>query len=760
MKGMTLMIFKTKKNIITLVVLCTSTSSLASQNTPANQEDKLVVTATKSKLSSKHIDTNDVSTIRGTTNSDIFANESSLQINNSRNEAGALDIGIRGLQGNGRVPIIIDGSLQSTNTWRGYQGSADRTYIDMDLIDTIDIQKGASMSKFSGGAIGGTVKLKTISSNSIIPKGDNLGFLFKGNIYNNNVRPTISSDETSQGSYKVAQSIKGSRFNNGAYTAGMAYRNDKFDFLVAYSDRTQGNFFAGKHGYDKYKNTDSPIKPGGEVVNTSYESKSTLLKTNIYFSPYSSVEFNYRRHEQKAGEVLAAYWYQSNGKMAQWSLGSANIDTASMNYSYKPESLLIDLNLGVWWTKGRFNQRNGLTDDVTAHYGNQYQHRYSDERMGFNLENTSKFADYPIDITYGVEFMEQKTKPLNKRYQPIWSPTGTTAGDELPAVTRNAKGTNSSAFVNAEYKHQWFTTLGGWRIHSFKVDDHNEGKSRSYGPKNDFFGELRFHVTNEVDIYSKYSDSYREPSLFESTMSGQTYSYAPNVPLKPEHAKSFEAGITLDKKDLIAQDDTTSLRFAYFNNNIKDYLSQGVNPKLEDWSSPYVVTKNHDSFKLSGYEIELKYDSHYAFGSLDATFYKNAQLCSRDEMELGRLPSACNTVGFAWGLSPSRIPPKKVFTGIMGIKMFEQALQTGVRVRYNSGKDYPQEWLAGTAAAPVQKLYSSTTVDLFGKYSLRKNIQLTFNVDNLTNRYAFDPGTVIYMPIPGRTVRLGIETTF
>ncbi|EKT58489.1 TonB-dependent receptor plug domain-containing protein [Providencia sneebia] len=278
-----------------------------------------------------------------------------MQSNNSRNEAGALDIGIRGLQGNGRVPIIIDGSLQSTNTWRGYQGSADRTYIDSDLIDTIEIEKGASMSKFSGGTIGGTVKLKTLSANSIIPKGDQFGVLLKGNIYNNNVRPTVGPDEKSEGSYHPSRNLKSTHFNNGSYTTGVAYRNDKFDFLVAYSVRTQGNFFAGKHGYHKYKNTESPILPGQEVVNTSFESQSTLLKSNIYFNPYSSLELNYRHHEQKAGEVLAAYWYQHDGKMSQWTLGSAKVDTASMNYSYKPESIIVSKN---------FYQNDNLTSNI------------------------------------------------------------------------------------------------------------------------------------------------------------------------------------------------------------------------------------------------------------------------------------------------------------------------------------------------------------------------------------------------------------
>ncbi|HHN8580254.1 TPA: TonB-dependent receptor plug domain-containing protein [Providencia rettgeri] len=230
------MIFQ-NKNIISLIIICSSSTALANQTNTTTQKDKLLVTASKIKSNSKQIDANDISTVRGTTNSDIFANETSLQVNNARNEAGALDIGIRGLQGNGRVPIIIDGSLQSTNTWRGYQGSTDRTYVDMDLIDTIEIEKGASMSKFSGGAIGGTVKLKTLSANSIIPQGDQFGFLFKGNIYNNNRRPTIASDEKGESGYRVSNGVKNSHFNNGSITTGVAYRNDKFDILLAHSDR-------------------------------------------------------------------------------------------------------------------------------------------------------------------------------------------------------------------------------------------------------------------------------------------------------------------------------------------------------------------------------------------------------------------------------------------------------------------------------------------------------------------------------------------
>lgn len=55
---------------------------------------------------------------------------------------------------------------------------------------------------------------------------------------------------------------------------------------------------------------------------------------------------------------------------------------------------------------------------------------------------------------------------------------------------------------------------------------------------------------------------------------------------------------------------------------------------------------------------------------------------------------------------------------------------------------------------------SEKIVDLFASYRVNPQLDLTFNIDNLTNRYAFDPGTVIGMPMPGRTLRAGLEVRF
>lgn len=731
-------------------------------------EETMVVEASRVNFDRKKINLGDIRNIRGTNNADIFGNETSLQINNSRNEGGAIDVGIRGLQGNGRVPIVIDGSLQSTNTWRGYQGSADRTYIDMDLIESITVEKGASKGKFSGGAIGGTIKMKTIDAAKIVPSGDNFGILFKGSTYNNNRRPDIASVEAEQSKYRISDGIKSYRFNNGSITAGLAYIDYDFDFLIAHSERYQGNYFAGKHGYDKYSEK-APISPGQEVVNTSYESHSSIIKAGFNLNQDNRIELNFRRHDQKAGEVLSAYWSKSEKKdangnsyetMPQWSLGSALINTGSINYTYNPDSILVNMDIGAWWTKGEFTQFNGKSDIVAAMYAEQYLHTFMDERKGVNIANTSSLSSYPIDFTYGLELMEQRVVPLSKWYQPIWSREGITKGKELLAVTRNAKGITRSAFINAEYDSDSLSILTGWRGHAFNVNDFNQGKTISYQMKNDFFSTLTYHLSRHVDVYTKYSDTYRNPSLFESSLSGQTFSYSPKFPLKPENAKSFEIGVMLSKQNLLVQEDKASIKTAYFNNKVDNYISQGRNPKQESYTESYIIMKNYDSFKLSGYEIEANYDSNNFFGGVNTTLYNTVELCSQDEMDLNGATSACNSLGFTWSLSPSRTPPLKNISATAGFKLFDQKLQSGMRVRYNSGKEYPQRWLQGTAASPIERQYASTTIDLFGKYNIQRDTTLYFNVDNLTNRYAFDPGTVIYMPIPGRTFRLGIETKF
>ncbi|WP_371348920.1 TonB-dependent receptor plug domain-containing protein [Ancylobacter sp. IITR112] len=96
----------------------------------------------------------------GLTSGSIFQGTPGV-ISGSSNNGASIDPNIRGLQGMNRVATTIDGSQQSSSTYRGYAGVDNRTYVDPDLISGITVTKGPDGSV--GGAIGGTIAMETLN---------------------------------------------------------------------------------------------------------------------------------------------------------------------------------------------------------------------------------------------------------------------------------------------------------------------------------------------------------------------------------------------------------------------------------------------------------------------------------------------------------------------------------------------------------------------------------------------------------------------
>lgn len=702
---------------------------------------------------------------RGLGNGDALSGIGGVQVNSVRNEAGALDVGIRGVQGEGRVPIIIDGSLQSTHTFRGYQGESDRTYIDMDLISQVQVDKGATNGKYSTGAIGGVVQMKTLGVDDILLPGENAGVLFKGVTYNNNRKPHISGDEMDQEHYILSDSSKPSHFNNGAATAALAWQNDFLDVVAAYSRREAGNYFAGKRGIGRYRE-DATVSKGQEVVNTSYESHSGIAKLGLNVTDGQRLELNYRRHVQKAGEVMAAYWYKQSqegddsgaawyspaGKssMPQWSLGSAAVDAWSMTYSLNPEaSDLIDLTAGAWKTMAKLDQHNGAWGEGSA--GDQYKLRYSDQRQGVNVSNRSRLRAIPLSVDYGATYDEQRMKPR-------------TAGSP-DAVARDGRRSERSAYVNGTLDTALATLSLGSKLHRASTTDYRQDVRASEKAKADLLSQLRLHVTDSVDLYAKAASSWRSPSLFESTSSAQTFNYNPRNPVKPENARSWEAGVSGEFRNLLTGEETLRVKAGYFHNHIRDFISAARLPRdplMPAWKSNYSFL-NYDSVTLKGIELALSYDNPYVFIDGSATFYRRPEICSRaaaSQSPGGEPGPACTAVGYEWSLISTRIPPRRAFNLTVGTRLLNGDMTVGSRLRYHSRKNNPEGWMQGTGARAVVAVPSEKIIDLFASYRVSPQLSLSLNVDNLTNRYAFDPGTVIGMPMPGRTVRAGLEVRF
>ena len=350
----------------------------AADNTPTVILDTVTVKGTRNKdeIGKNRVYTreivnlykgkNEVETFKGNTVSDLLSGMSGVYSGDARN-SGALDPNIRGVQGQGRIPVTIDGTEQAITVWRGYAGANNRNYVDPNIISSISIEKGPSFSRDMKSGIGGSVALKTIDADDIVPEGQKYGFEVKAEAANNSIKqrtnvyeksvdyrtlddPTVALggiwramlDDTD----RVSQRFSGrNRFGEDkAYRIAAATKQDNFDAMLAYAYRSKGNYFSGKKGAERYgyigpwtmetvnelnrQIADAAARgekfygseamlgapdiariglfyhPGGEVTNTSLENKSWLGKTTFRLPNRQTLKFGLRHTDSIFGEIM------------------------------------------------------------------------------------------------------------------------------------------------------------------------------------------------------------------------------------------------------------------------------------------------------------------------------------------------------------------------------------------------------------------------------------------------------------------------
>jgi len=348
---------------------------------------------------------------KGTSVGDLFKGLNGVYSGDSRN-SGAVDPNIRGLQGGGRIPLTIDGTEQSTSVWMGLAGVANRNYLDPNMISSIMVEKGPSMTRGVRTGIGGSVQVKTLEADDIVRPGKTFGFEFKTETATNSVKPNESSFSNFGKDYRDIHGAyaftnggislpfgrgtdmtprKGSSgkdldFDDNAWRVAIANKHEHFDLLAAYSYRKRGNYFSGKGGSQRYEtdswydhlssNQDTTLEvqplptqyianyflPGQEVTNTSSELESILLKGALRLPGNQALNLSYMRTDHTFGESIP--WIityavrdseNANGsKVIQGQLPYSNVkqDTYGLNYAWKPEdNHWIDLDASIWMTK-------------------------------------------------------------------------------------------------------------------------------------------------------------------------------------------------------------------------------------------------------------------------------------------------------------------------------------------------------------------------------------------------------------------------
>lgn len=365
--------------------------------------------------SSVHLNSEQIDRFGRVSVGDLLNGVPGVQVGDSRN-GGALDVNIRGIQGQSRVAVSVDGSQQALDVYRGYGGTQQRSYIDPDLISSVTVNKGPSTKS---GAIGGSVEMKTIGVQDILVDGNKVGVRLKGDLWNNGVAPAHRSASSKDESLSVAPrdkraSLFGSEAESGS--AAFAFSTERLDVVAAYAHRNQGNYFSGKKGQNRYRIHDESgseqpsvamtYNAGEEVLNSSAKTDSYLLKATWRIADDHTLDLGYRRYDGRSAEIMPSDIYRfGTAGIYQYPLGEVKIDTYTARYHYLPAgNPLVDLTSTLWMTDA---QTSSLSSAWTAPVSQLFRSdrswtRQDNRRIGGDLNNISRFqtaqGDFTLDL--------------------------------------------------------------------------------------------------------------------------------------------------------------------------------------------------------------------------------------------------------------------------------------------------------------------------------------------------------------------------
>ena len=388
--------------------------------------------------------------------SDLLSGITGVYSGDARN-GGAIDPIIRSSWGQGRIPVLVDDTEQAITVWRGYSGVSNRNYLDPFLVSEVNVEKGPNLDRTLRSGAAGTIRMSTLNPNEIIKPGKKWGIELKTETANNSIKAhpyegvpigqdyrLVSPDGRAElaewalyfkDDDRISPRKKGRNkpLHDNAVRLALAAKDDGYEVLGAYAYRNKGNYFAGKRGGKKYgegttgpldldKNSDDPYipliariyKPGEEVPNTSYESRSWLLKGKLHFNKYALLSANFRDTQINYGDIMPSrlgYNYAARNTVTQWPLADVKQKTGNVEFSYNPpDNKWLDLKIGVWAVKNdtATNTSGGSPGDVLF---SDYNIQVIGTLSQFDLANEFGDKAYELDqVKDPVEYKRIKDR--------------------------------------------------------------------------------------------------------------------------------------------------------------------------------------------------------------------------------------------------------------------------------------------------------------------------------------------------------------
>ena len=695
-----------------------------------------------------------------------------------------LSVNVRGLQDYGRVNMNIDGMRQNYQQ-SGHQQRNGTLYIDSELLSGVEVSKGATSGMGGAGVIGGVAEFRTVDARDYLADGKEMGGRLRG---------TTGLGGLGNGTHFIGSGI-------------FALGNERWDLLLAGSERNLGNYEPGSNGdigeirtlagtandaTDRLKNS--------TVDFSASETRTYLSKLGLNLSPEQRLQLSYLRTEVSYDDANL----MSVTDDALWDkLGSSDITSQNLalDYSYNPANPLIDLQ-GKLYVVDTRNEQNNLARGSSP----AYQIEYHTRTYGLQAQNTSAFnigQRGSIDLRYGLEAFQDKVTPDSD--QPVESTAVTFPYVE--GMTPAGERTMGSLFAELTFEHSdWLTASAGLRYDHYWLKGETGMTIRRFTPPASFTQEaLLFDVDTEegrfsptfglavkpgldwLQLFASYGKGWRPPAVTETLIYGRPHGGGgewmyPNPYLKPERSSAWEVGANIFRQGLFTDNDTLGIKVSYFDTRIDDFTYMAINRQIPGFGTgPTLGTVAHvndvTSTRFRGVEYQASYDSGTVYADFTYTHMigKN-EFCSRNAYLGG-----AERYGFVPGVGITSIPddaanaliscggvmgsaehmPMDRGALVLGTRLLNRTLDVGTRIRFSEG--YTESY----AERDLEAIYpadwaSYVAYDFFAGYQATLNTRVSLSLENAFDRaYLVPMGDVYAFTLSrGRTLMGTLEYQF
>ncbi|TMM45239.1 TonB-dependent hemoglobin/transferrin/lactoferrin family receptor [Colwellia ponticola] len=667
-----------KKSRLALII----TATLAAYNVTAEvyTVDKVVVSATRSNqaientaaavvvISDETIEKNITRNI-----DELFSYTPGVDIQ-SDSRQGVQSVNIRGLQGN-RIKIVVDGVSQANQFENNYSFiNSGRVDVDVDMLKSVEVVKGASSSLQGSDAIGGVVSFQT---------KDPIDFLSKDNDFGGHLKLSYSSADS-----QFKESI------------ALAQRLGKLETLLAYTRQDA-----------------EEVDNFGVVEDQNSDANNILAKLQYQLTEQHRIEFT--------GEYVnsAINTHFDNALYSNY-LGDDTSDRVRLGIKH---IWLYDAEFAdtiTWQIDYLDKEQNSITERTFLSSGNEQTKNYNYRDKGWQghiqLDKVLMLADIEHFLVYGATFSTKDIENINNEYNSV-------GNDQQIFYMPAASELRYGLFIQDEISTGNLVITPGIRFDSFATDpDSNFPSDGSYDQSlyKDYsdsaitgrLGAL-YSLNEQNKVFSQISQGFRAPDFqqlfysFGNPMHG--YESIPNPDLKAEDSTSYELGWRHNVNGSF-----TELSFFISDyDNFIEYQQVGISDSGL-YQSQYM---NIDEATIKGVEIANTLDWFQAFGIAQGISTRIAANYTEGEDGDGNALNSVNPWNAVLGINYDAL------SGHWG---------AGVKIKYIAAKKAsditPGQDFMGQpmdAFAPD----SALIVDVNAYYTPVKNLTLRVGLFNLTD---------------------------